>query len=32
MIRVVRGGVYVLKFSKRTIKIGMASDIEKRLK
>jgi len=32
MTRDVSGGVYVLRFSKKTVKIGMGSDIERRLK
>ena len=32
MTRNVQGGIYVLRFSHKTIKIGMASNIEKRLK
>lgn len=30
--RNVDGGIYVLRFSKKTVKIGMASNIERRLK
>lgn len=32
MTRNVEGGVYVLRFSNRTVKIGMGSNIERRLK
>lgn len=32
MTRQIKGGIYVLKFSKRTVKIGMGSDIQRRLK
>jgi hypothetical protein len=30
--KAVEGGVYVLKFSKKTVKIGMGKNVEKRLK
>jgi len=32
MTRNVEGGVYVLRFSKKTVKIGMGSNIERRLR
>lgn len=32
MTRKVEGGVYVLRFSSKTIKIGMGSNIERRLR
>lgn len=32
MTRDVKGGVYVLRFSKKTVKIGMGTNIERRLK
>ena len=32
MTRKVEGGVYILKYSNKTVKIGMGSDIERRLK